>query len=86
MTVSQALTSAGGLSNTAEASDVRLIRNKKGQMQVTPINMDEIKEGKTPDIIVEDQDVLVVGKNAIKSFFNTIKLGLFFPPFSVGVQ
>lgn len=86
MTVSQALTAAGGLSKTAESSDVRLIRNKKGQMQVTPVDLGQIKDGQTPDIIIEDQDVIVVGKNAIKSFFDTIKLGLFFPPFSVGVQ
>ncbi|MEW6145850.1 MAG: SLBB domain-containing protein [Thermodesulfobacteriota bacterium] len=86
MTVSQAITAAGGVSRVAEESDVSLIRNKKGQMQVTEINLDEIKEGKSPDIVLEDQDVVVVGKNAIRNFFDTIRLGLFFPPFSVGVQ
>lgn len=86
MTVSQAVTAAGGLSRTAEDSDVKLIRNKKGEMQVTSVDLEEIKEGTTPDIVLEDQDVVVVGKNAIRSFFDTIRLGLFFPPFSVGVQ
>lgn len=86
MTVSQAVTAAGGLSRTAESSDVRLIRNKKGKMEVTPIDLHDIKDGKSPDIVVEDQDVIVVGKNAIKSFFDTFRLGLFFPPFSVGYQ
>lgn len=86
MTVSQAVTAAGGLSKTAEDSDVKLIRNKKGEMQVTAVDLEQIKEGNAQDIVLEDQDVVVVGKNAIRSFFDTIRLGLFFPPFSVGVQ
>jgi protein involved in polysaccharide export with SLBB domain len=86
MTVSQAVTSAGGLSKTAEDSDVKLIRNKKGEMQVTAVDLEQIKDGNAQDIVLEDQDVVVVGKNAIRSFFDTIRLGLFFPPFSVGVQ
>jgi len=86
MTVSQAVTAAGGLSNTAKASDVRLLRNRDGQVEVLPINLEAIKEGEMPDMILEDQDVVVVGKSAFKSFFDAIKLGLFFPPFSMGVQ
>jgi polysaccharide export outer membrane protein len=86
MTVSQAITAAGGVSRVAEESDVSLIRNKKGQIEVTAIDLEEIKKGQTPDIVLEDQDVVVVGKNAIRNFFDTIRLGLFFPPFSVGVQ
>lgn len=86
MTVSQAITAAGGLSRVAEDSDVKLIRNHKGEMQVTSVNLEEIQEGQVSDIVLEDQDVVVVGKNAIRSFFDTLKLGLFFPPFSVGVQ
>lgn len=86
MTVSQAITAAGGFDNTAQASDVRLIRNENGQVVVTPVDVKQIKEGEASDIILEDQDVVVVGKSSIKSFFDAIKLGLFFPPFSVGVQ
>lgn len=86
MTVSQAITAAGGLSKVAETSDVSLFRNKKGQMQTTPINLKDVRVGKSPDIVVEDQDVIMVGKNAIKSFFDSMHLGLFFPPFSVGMQ
>jgi hypothetical protein len=55
-------------------------------MQVTAVDLEQIKEGNAQDIVLEDQDVVVVGKNAIRSFFDTIRLGLFFPPFSVGVQ
>lgn len=86
MTVSQAIIAAGGLSNTAEDSDVRLLRRENGQIDVTLIDLEQIKEGAMQDIILEDQDAVVVGKNAIRSFFDAIKLGLFFPPFSVGVQ
>lgn len=86
MTVSQAIIAAGGLSNTAEDSDVRLMRRESGQIDVTLIDLKQIQAGTMPDIVLEDQDAVVVGKNAIKSFFDAIKLGLFFPPFSVGVQ
>src|SRR3990167_548139 len=86
MTVSQAITAAGGLAKVAEDSDVSLIRSEQGQVKVTPVDLEQIKEGNSPDIVLEDQDVVVVGKNTIKSFFDAIRLGLFFPPFSVGVQ
>lgn len=86
ITVSQAVTAAGGMDKTAKASDVRLLRNRGGQVEVLPVNLDAIKEGQMPDMVIQDQDVVVVGKSAIKSFFDAIKLGLFFPPFSMGVQ
>jgi polysaccharide export outer membrane protein len=86
MTVSQAITAAGGLSRVAEDSDVRLMRNDNGKVEMTEIDLEQIQNGQTSDIVLEDQDVIVVGKNAIRNFFDTIRLGLFFPPFSVGVQ
>ncbi len=86
MTVSQAVTAAGGLNKVAKGSDVRLVRNINGAVQVTPVDLKEIQEGTQTDILLEDQDYVVVGKSAFKSFFDAIKLGLFFPPFSVGVQ
>jgi len=86
MTVSQAITAAGGLSRVAEDSDVRLMRNNNGKVEMTEIDLEQIQDGQMSDIVLEDQDVIVVGKNAIRNFFDTIRLGLFFPPFSVGVQ
>ena len=86
MTVSQAVTAAGGFSDVASASDVRLVRNINGQVQVTPIDLEQIHEGTTEDIELQDQDVVVVGKSGFKSFLDAIRFGLFFPPFSVGVQ
>lgn len=86
MTVSQAVTAAGGFSDVASSSDVKLVRNVDGQIQVTPIDMEQIHAGTEADIELQDQDVVVVGKSGIKSFLDAIKFGLFFPPFSVGVQ
>ena len=86
MTVSQAITAAGGFNDVASASDVKLVRNVKGQIQVTPIDMEQIHSGTQADTELEDQDVVVVGKSGIKSFLDAIRFGLFFPPFSVGVQ
>lgn len=82
MTVSQAVTAAGGFNDVAQSSDVKLVRNVNGQIQVTQVDLSEVHS----DIELEDQDVVVVGKSGIKSFLDAIRFGLFFPPFSVGVQ
>ena len=86
MTVSQAISAAGGLGDTAKASDIKVLRNVNGQIQITPVDLDQIHQGTESDIELQDQDVVVVGKSGFKSFLDAIKFGLFFPPFSVGVQ
>jgi polysaccharide export outer membrane protein len=86
MTISKAVTTAGGFSNVASDSDVRLIRNVNGQAEITKVDVDEINKGNEKDMALVDQDVVVVGSNAIKSFLSRIKPGIFFPPFSVGLQ
>ena len=86
VTVSKAVAIAGGLSKTSSASDVKLVRLSNGKREVIPINLDLVKQGEQTDLALVDQDVVIVGKSLIKSFFDAIKLGLFFPPFSVGVQ
>ncbi len=86
MTVSQAVTAAGGFNDVAEDSNIKLVRNVNGQIQVTPIDLELVHEGTEADIELQDQDVVIVGKSGIKSFLDAIKFGLFFPPFSVGVQ
>jgi polysaccharide biosynthesis/export protein len=85
-TISKAITTAGGLSNVASDSDVRLIRNVNGKTEITKADIDEINKGNAKDIALVDEDVVVVGSNAIKSFFSRIRPGIFFPPFSVGLQ
>jgi len=86
MTVSKAVTAAGGLNDVAQASDIKLVRNVNGQIQITPLDLELIQAGSESDIELQDQDVVVVGKSGIKSFLDAIKFGLFFPPFSMGVQ
>ena len=86
MTVSRAITAAGGFDDVASSSEIKLVRNVNGQIQVTPIDLKQIHAGTQTDMELQDQDVVVVGKSGIKSFLDAIKFGLFFPPFSVGVQ
>jgi polysaccharide biosynthesis/export protein len=86
MTVSQAIAAAGGFDDVASASDIKLVRNVNGQIQLTPINMELIHEGTELDIELQDQDVVVVGASGFKSFLDAIKFGLYFPPFSMGVR
>jgi polysaccharide biosynthesis/export protein len=85
-TISKAVTTAGGLSNVASDSDVRLIRNVNGKPEITKVDLDEISKGDAKDIALVDEDIIVVGSNAIKSFLSRIHPGIFFPPFSVGLQ
>jgi polysaccharide export outer membrane protein len=86
MTISKAVTTAGGFSNVASDSDVRLVRNVNGKAEIRKVDVDEINKGNQKDIALADQDVVVVGANAIKSFLSRIHPGIFFPPFSVGLQ
>jgi polysaccharide biosynthesis/export protein len=86
MTISKAITTAGGFSNVASDSDVRLIRNVNGKPEITVVDIDEINKGNEKDIALVEEDVVVVGSNAIKSFFSRIKPGIFFPPFSLAIQ
>ncbi|MDA2918211.1 SLBB domain-containing protein [Desulfobacterota bacterium AH_259_B03_O07] len=86
MTISKAIATAGGFNNVAKDSDVRLVRIVKGVPEITVVDVDEIHKGNEQDIALIDEDVIVVGSSAFKSFFSRIKPGLFFPPFSVGIQ
>jgi polysaccharide export outer membrane protein len=83
MTVSKAVTVAGGVSRTGQSSDVRLVRLIDGKREVTPVSLDLIRKGEQADLALEDQDVVIVGRSLIKSFFDSLRLGLFFPPFAV---
>ncbi len=66
--VYQAILAAGGPNNLAALGDVRLYRTKPdGQVRVTALDFDKFEEGKeAPE--VQKNDVIIVGKSAIKAF------------------
>jgi len=68
-TVHQAILAAGGATNVAALADVRLYRTQaSGQIEVMPMDLNEFEAGKgSPE--VEKNDVVIVGKSAVKAFF-----------------
>jgi polysaccharide export outer membrane protein len=68
-TVHQAIVAAGGPTNVAAWDDVRLYRKKPdGQIEIRNFDLDEFEAGKEVPV-VQKNDVVVVGKSAIKAFF-----------------
>jgi polysaccharide export outer membrane protein len=68
-TLQQAVVAAGGPTNVAAWGDVRLYRRKPdGQVEVRTFDLDEFEAGKEVPV-VQKNDVVVVGKSAIKAFF-----------------
>lgn len=67
-TVHQAIVAAGGPTSVAAWGDVRLYRKKPdGQIEVKAFDLDEFEAGKEVPV-VQKNDVVVVGKSAIKAF------------------
>jgi polysaccharide export outer membrane protein len=84
VTVSKAIGMAGGLVTGAKSSEVKLIRfGKNGEREMVSVDLKAIERGEQEDIALQDQDVVFVDQNAIIAFFQTLRLGFFFPPFSL---
>lgn len=83
-TVHQAILAAGGASNVAALADVRLYRTQPdGKINIMPLDLNEFEAGSgSPDL--QKQDVVIVGKSAIKAFFYGV-YDLFRGMFGVGV-
>ena len=83
VTASRAIEIAGGL-ETGARKHVTLIRfNEDGGRQIIPVDLKAIQKGEKEDITLQDQDVLFVSKNPFIAFFQTVRPGFFFPPFSI---
>jgi polysaccharide export outer membrane protein len=83
-TVHQAILAAGGATNVAALSDVRLYRTKaNGQIEVITLDLNDFEAGKgSPEL--EKNDVVIVGKSTVKAFFWSV-YELFRGMFGVGV-
>jgi len=72
MTLVQAITMAKGVSPEAQLGDVRIFRdNGKGERDVIAADYGDIRDGKKPDILLEENDIIIVPKSGLKSFFGT---------------
>ncbi len=68
-TVLKTLAEAGSLNKTAVWSGTRLLRRKNGNYAVVPVDIASIREGKTPDVQLEANDVLFIPFSYTKNFF-----------------
>ena len=80
MTTMKALAIAGGLSDTAKKSKVRLFRMDasapNGRKEI-PLNLDEIIKGKVPDEKLQSDDILFVPESGtLKAFRRALSTGL----------
>ena len=81
-TITQAITMAKGLEFEAVKSDIKIFRDTgQADRKVIAVNYESIMKGKTPDIMLQDKDVIVVPKNGfralIKGLSTTIGIGSF---------
>lgn len=67
LTVLQAIALAQGLNPTASVKNVRIIRRSSGALQEIPVELKQIMQARSPDLPIQDQDVLFVSNSASKS-------------------
>ncbi len=71
MTVREAIITAGGLKFEADSGDVKILRDKgDGKREIISLNYEDIKNGKSDDIAIKGDDIIVVGTNGLKNFIS----------------
>ncbi len=84
-TVTQALTMAKGLSFEAMKDSIKIYRDDgKPKREVIAVNYNKIISGKSPDITLEDKDIIVVPKNGFKAILKGISTSLSIGMFNIG--
>lgn len=84
-TLTEAISIAKGFSFEASHSDVKIYRDTgKAERKVITLNYDSILEGKTPDCVLKDKDIVIVSTNGFKSFIKGFGGALNLGGFSLG--
>ena len=60
ISLTQAIAAAGGFTESADTSDVRIIRNNKNKSETIEVNAEKILKRLTPDIDLKPNDTLIV--------------------------
>ncbi|MFB3887526.1 MAG: polysaccharide biosynthesis/export family protein [Thermodesulfobacteriota bacterium] len=71
VTVGQAITMAGGLAPKADGSEAKIFRytGKGTEREVITVNILRIEKGESEDISLKENDIIIVQKSGVKSFF-----------------
>lgn len=67
ISVLQAIALARGTNHTASANAAKIIRQNPNGLQDIPISLDKILAGKTPDVMLQNNDIVFVPTSAAKS-------------------
>jgi polysaccharide export outer membrane protein len=85
MTVTQAISMAKGLVFEASKGEVRIFRDTgKPQREMIAVNYKSILSGNTPDVAINDKDIIIVPKNEFKNWIKGLSTGLSFGAFRLG--
>jgi polysaccharide export outer membrane protein len=70
MTVSQAITMAGGLKYEANGSETKIFRysEKGSEREALSVNVDAIQKGEVEDTNLKENDIIIVPKSGVKGF------------------
>jgi protein involved in polysaccharide export with SLBB domain len=71
MTLTQAIASAGGMLPSTKKNQVRIIRQTDGRSQGIIFNLNEIKDEKIPDPVLQANDIVEVPLDKFKDFTST---------------
>jgi len=86
-TFTQALGMAKGLELTAARSDIKIFRDKGNQdREIITVDYDAVVEGKSPDIPIQEKDIIIVSSSGLKRFLNTVTGSIGWGMFRVGGQ
>jgi polysaccharide export outer membrane protein len=84
-TLTQALSMAKGMDDTASLSDIRIFRETgKPEREVITLDYDAVLSGQEKDIEIKDKDIIIVSSSAIKRFFSKLSAGIGTGIFRVG--
>lgn len=71
ITVSKAIASVGGTTETAKRDDSFLVRTTGNTRSVIPLKLKDIQSGKAPDPVLQADDIIVVPTSLLRSIFRT---------------
>ena len=75
MTVYEAIVAAGGLSNVADESSIKLVRtDKSGKREVIEISLNDIQNNRARELVLHDKDIVYVETNQLEALFYGLRL------------
>jgi polysaccharide export outer membrane protein len=86
-TFTQAISMAKGIDVIATRSDIKIYRdNGSSEREIITIDYDSVLSGQSPDMPIQEKDIIIVESSGFKRFLNTVSGSLGFGMFRVGAR